>query len=163
MAGGGSAENGNVNIIPLMDVIFIFIFFLLMSVQFLEFFSITVSNPISKSSDATPPDKKDEKEKKQFKLLLSKTKIELSEGLEEKVIETVDYSDSGIEKLKRILLEKKKQYPDETAMIVKPYKDVDFNHIVLAVDSAQQKLNPTKKNDNEKVFKSIAFEARGEE
>jgi len=162
MSGGGSQEEGHVNIIPLLDVIFIFIFFLLMSVQFLEFFEIQASNPVEQAppDEVVPPP--DPKKSKQFKLRLSKDSIEFTETIDEKILGTFAYDEEGIINLKKILLQKKLEFPEENAMIIKPFKDVEFDKIVLAIDAAHQKVNPEDKK-SEKAFRSIAFEARSEE
>lgn len=160
--GGGKSEEGNVNIIPLLDVIFIFIFFLLMSVQFLEYFQLSVANPVQQTPPDEPIPDQDKDKSKQYKLRLSNEKIEFTEGMDELVIGSYTYDDSGLLALRKILLEKKMQFPDEKSMIIKPYKDVDFVKIVRAIDAAQQKIDPTKKN-SEKAFRGIAFESWTEE
>lgn len=156
--GGGNAEEGNVNIIPLLDVIFIFIFFLLMSVQFLEYFQITASNPVQKTPPNEPPPP-DQEKPKQFKLRLSQDKIEFTEGMEEKILGTFSYNDADLSNLKKVLHDKKMEFPKENSMIIKPYKNVEFDKIVQAIDCAHQKMDPKKKN-SEKAFRSIAFESR---
>ena len=161
MAGGGNPEDGNVNIIPLLDVIFIFIFFLLMSVQFLEYFQLAASNPVQQAppEDIPKPDENDKSQ--QFKLRLSKEEIELTAGMEEKVLGTFKYDSSGISNLRRTLFEKKMEFPKENSMIIKPFKDVDFDKIVEVIDCAHQKINPKDKK-SEKIFRNIAFESRTE-
>lgn len=159
MAGGSNTEEGNVNIIPLLDVIFIFIFFLLMSVNFLEYFQITAQNPTEQAPPDEPPPPEDPKKNKQFKLLLSQEKIEMSQGMEETVLGTFTYDEAGVTRLKEFILQKKQENPDEKSMIIKPYKDVDFDKIVVAIDAAEQKINPKDKK-SEKAFRNVAFETR---
>ena len=161
MSVSSNSNEPKINIIPLMDVIFIFIFFLLMSVQFFEYFEIASSNPITKNAQATPPDSK---EQKQFKLQLGKEKVEFTQGVDEKVVESFGYDKEGLSRLKEFMRKIKTENPDENSMIIKPYKDIDFNRIVSVVDSVQQRMSAGKDaKGNAKMkllFRNIAFETR---
>ncbi len=157
-----NSNEPKINIIPLMDVIFIFIFFLLMSVQFFEYFQITSSNPITKTPQQVPPEP--DKKPKQFKLQVGKDTVEFTEGMEEKVLATFKNDEADILKLRAFMKKIKDENPDENSMIIKPYRDIDFARIVGVIDAVQQKVkigvDATGSKKFKLLFKNIAFEAR---
>ena len=65
------------NLVPIMDSIFIFIFFLLMSASFLKIYEI--GSPIPIVSDSEPP--KDEKDPLALTMVIETNEITLSRGV----------------------------------------------------------------------------------
>lgn len=161
MSVGTNSNEPKINIIPLMDVIFIFIFFLLMSVQFFEYFQITSSNPITKTPQQVP---KDDTKPKQFKVQVANDSVEFTEGMEEKVLAKFNNDEADKKKLRDFMRKIKNDFPDENSMIIKPYRDISFERIVDVIDSVQQKVVTGVDASGSKkfklLFKNIAFEAR---
>ena len=162
MSVGTNSNEPKINIIPLMDVIFIFIFFLLMSVQFFEYFQITSSNPITKSPQQVPQD--DNKKPKQFKVQVASDSVEFTEGMEENVVARFKNDEVDTKKFRDFMRKIKADNPDENSMIIKPYRDINFERIVEVIDSVQQKVQTGVDSTGGKkfklLFKNIAFEAR---
>jgi len=145
-----------VNVVPILDAVFIFIFFLLMSTQFIEYFQISTAKPRVKNVSGSELAKK---EPKQIKLLLSNDKIEIVQGMNEKSLGAFTYDESQILELKAMLRDLKIKNPEENSVIIKPYKDVKYSNVIIAIDSAQQKV-AKKKVGKDALFRSIAFEPR---
>ena len=70
------AKPPKLNLIPILDAIFIFIFFLLMSAQFIDIYEIGSDAPISASSDKHP-----EKDPLNLTLVLKNDSIVVKTGL----------------------------------------------------------------------------------
>lgn len=161
MSVSSNSNEPKINIIPLMDVIFIFIFFLLISVNFFEYFQITSSNPITKTPQQVP---QDDKKPKQFKLQVANDSVELTEGLDEKLIASFKNTEADTQKLKDMMRKIKTDFPDENSMIIKPFRDISFERIVEVIDSVQQKVvigvDASGAKKTKLLFKNIAFEAR---
>ena len=157
-----NSNEPKINIIPLMDVIFIFIFFLLMSVQFFEYFQITSSNPVTKTPQQVPQE--EDKKPKQFKVQVSKDSVEFTEGMEENVVAKFSTDPADVKRFREFMRKIKTDNPDENAMIIKPYRDISFERIVSVIDSVQQKVvigkDKTGGKKTKLLFKNIAFEAR---
>ena len=145
-----------VNVVPILDAVFIFIFFLLMSTQFIEYFQISTAKPRIKNVTGS---ELAQKEPKQIKLLLSNEKIEVVQGMNEKSLGAFGYEEQQIQELKAMLRDLKNKNPQENSVIIKPYKDVKYSNVIIAIDSAQQKVSK-KKVGIDALFRSIAFEPR---
>ncbi len=145
-----------VNVIPILDAVFIFIFFLLMSAQFIELYEIHTKKPlIEEVSDSSPGASA---KSKNFRLKIYEDKIHITEGMSEKLLSSFDWSEESFEKFKEYLLGLKQTHREENSIIVKPNPQVDFKKIIQVIDVAQQyvDLNGSKK---EKLFRNIAFES----
>jgi biopolymer transport protein ExbD len=129
-----------------------------MSTQFIEYFQISTARPRIKNVTGSELAKK---EPKQIKLLLSNEKIEVVQGMSERSLGAYTFEDAQILELKAFLRELKAKNPEENSVIIKPYKDVKYSNVVIAIDSAQQKVKVAKKKaGKDPLFRSIAFEPR---
>lgn len=155
------------NIIPIMDAVFIFIFFLLMSAQFLQIYQIGSDAPAVKTIS-----EKDEDKKKPLNLTLeiSKTEVVVKTGLDGNVFRKIAAIDGepNILEINKTLAEIKKDHVDESSVIIKPQNNVDYKKIVWVMDACREieKSQPTiaAKNDKgvmiqtRKLFEQIIFE-----
>ncbi|PIP94201.1 MAG: hypothetical protein COW00_13310 [Bdellovibrio sp. CG12_big_fil_rev_8_21_14_0_65_39_13] len=155
------------NIIPIMDAVFIFIFFLLMSAQFLQIYEIGSDAPAVKTIT-----EKEEDKKKPLNLTLevSKTEVVVKTGLDGNVFRKIAAIDGepNILEINKVLMEIKKDHVDETSVIIKPQNNVDYKKIVWVMDACREieKNQPTivTKNDKgatvqtRKLFEQIIFE-----
>jgi biopolymer transport protein ExbD len=129
------------NLVPIMDSIFIFIFFLLMSATFLKIYEVGSDVPII--SDQEPP--KDQKDPLALSLKIETNLITLSRGAPSRVIQTFNRQPDGafnLDELHAVLIGLKKQYLDENTIILEPEGDLTYEEIVRIMDTVRR-LNKT--------------------
>lgn len=136
------------NLVPIMDSVFIFIFFLLMSTSFLKIYEIDSDIPITSQSE--PP--KDQKDPLALTLKVSTKNISLYKGVPSRRIKRIKRTpqdDSYLEELHSYLIDLKKQYLNEDQIIIEPSDDLTYEEVVKIMD-AVRKLNRT----DEAIFKT---------
>jgi biopolymer transport protein ExbD len=125
------------NLIPILDAVFIFIFFLLMSAQFLEIYEIDSDAPAVKMVD------KDDKKKKEplnLTLEISKNKIKVLTGVEAKLVTSIDMKDKeyDLEKLKKTLVDIKMKNSTESSVVLRPSENVPYEQIIKIIDTTRK-------------------------
>lgn len=154
------------NLIPILDAVFIFIFFLLMSAQFLEIYEIDSDAPAVKMVDR---DNKDKKEPLNLTLEISKKEIKVLTGVDAKLVTSISKVDKkyDLEKLKKTLVDIKLKNGDETSVVLRPDETVPYNEIIQIIDTARglrdsepELVVETKKGEvkTRKLFEQIIFE-----
>ena len=155
------------NVIPILDAVFIFIFFLLMSAQFLEIYEIGSDAPAVKTVDQ---DNKDKKPPLNLTLDISKQRIVVKTGLDGNIVKTIGLKDGNYDllDLNKTLAEIKKKHVSEESIVLKPQDGVQYKKVVYIMDSVREleKEEPTiiAKNDKgetvetRELFKQIIFE-----
>ena len=151
------------NLIPILDAIFIFIFFLLMSAQFIDIYEIGSDAPITASTNTAP-----EKNPLNLTMVLKGNEIIVKTGLEEKTYKT--YTIKELAKLNDDLIELKKQYPKEDSAILKPTHSFQYKKIVKVIDHTREIIKPdiyitavdnkNRKYPTKKLFERIIFETQ---
>jgi biopolymer transport protein ExbD len=139
------------NLVPILDSVFIFIFFLLMSAQFVDVFEIGSSLPMTKEAKQ---EKEDDKDPLNLTLEISKTQIVVKTGLRTPRSRT--FASEQKKEMVEYLTELKKLNPKENTMILKADPKVSFQNLVTVIDSTQ---NPTDKKDL--LFPQIVFDNNG--
>jgi biopolymer transport protein ExbD len=135
------------NLVPIMDSVFIFIFFLLMSASFLKIYEI--GSPIPIVSDSEPP--KEEKKPLALTLTIETNEIKISSGIPSQLIKSFSRLESGefdLEELHKTLIEIKKRNLEEDSIIFEPVGELTYEEIVKVMDSVRS-LN----NTDEAIFK----------
>ena len=130
---------GKPNLIPILDAVFIFIFFLLMSANFLKIYEIPSDVPIL--SDAEPP-----KNQKPLALTLriNASNIEVLTGVPSQVHVRVGKSADGfydLEKLHAVLLSLKERNLKEETAILEPIVDLSYEDLVKIMDATRELRN----------------------
>jgi biopolymer transport protein ExbD len=129
------------NLIPIMDSIFIFIFFLLMSATFLKINEVGSDVPIL--SDSEPP--KNEKDPLALTLVIETNEIILSKGIPSRPVQKFQRQADGLfnyEELHSVLIGIKKEHVKENSIIFEPVGDLTYEEIVKIMD-AVRKMNKT--------------------
>lgn len=129
------------NLVPIMDAIFIFIFFLLMSATFLKIYEVGSDVPIV--SDAEPP--KDQKDPLALSLKIETNEIVLSRGVPSRAVQSFKRQADGsfnLDELHGVLIDFKKKYISENTIILEPVGDLTYDDIVKIMDSVR-KLDKT--------------------
>jgi biopolymer transport protein ExbD len=119
------------NLVPILDSVFIFIFFLLMSAQFVDVYEIGSSVPMIKESRA---DKQD-KDPLNLTLEVTKTQIVVKTGL--RSLRSRIFAIEQKSEIKDYLTELKRQHPKEQTMILKADPKISFQNLVKVIDSTQ--------------------------
>ena len=151
------------NLIPILDAIFIFIFFLLMSAQFIDIFEINSDAPITSTSS---PDNK--KPPLNLTIVLKGSKITVKTGLDENTYKT--YKVTELKELNKGLIELKKLHPKEDSAIIKPYKNFKYEKIIKVIDHTREIAasqtyitavdDKNRKYPTKKLFEKIIFETQ---
>lgn len=154
------------NLVPIMDSIFIFIFFLLMSASFLKIYEI--GSPIPIVSDEEQP--KDQKEPLALTMVLDTNEITLSQGVPSRPVKKFIRQGDGqfnYEEIHTVLVDLKKQHVDEDSIIFEPVGDLTYEEIIKVMDAVrvlnktdEAIFRPTKEGVDEKVkdlFSKIIF------
>lgn len=121
------------DLVPIMDSVFIFIFFLLMSASFIKIFEIPSDVPFF--SEVTPPENKE----KPLALTIRVTDedIQILTGLPSSLLKSIrklNQQDYDLNTLHDSLLDLKKRYPKETMAILEPETDLPYETIVQIMD-----------------------------
>lgn len=122
------------NLIPILDAVFIFIFFLLMSASFVKIYEIPSDVPITSS---TPP-----KKKKQLALTLAikNSGVSVLTGVPSRQVKFVQKTSDGKydnESLHRYLIKLKKRNKSERGVILEPQIDIEYEKLVKIMDAAR--------------------------
>jgi biopolymer transport protein ExbD len=129
------------NLVPIMDSVFIFIFFLLMSASFLKIYEIGSDVPIV--SEEEPP--KDKKDPLALTLKLELNELTLLKGIPSQIIQKFQRQPDGsfnYEELHVALMDQKKQNLDEDSIIFEPVGDLTYEEIVNIMDAVRM-INKT--------------------
>ncbi len=134
------------NLVPIMDAVFIFIFFLLMSANFVKVFEISSDVPIV--SDQEPP--KPKKDPLALTLTIEDKEIVLSKGIPSRPFKKIRRLGDGkydLETLHNTIVDLKKANLDENSIIFEPIADLTYEEIVSIMDAVR-----LLKNTDEAIF-----------
>lgn len=150
------------NLIPILDAIFIFIFFLLMSAQFIDIYELNSDAPIVSSSEEV----KDKKKPLNLSLVLNRDTITITKGLDNIVYKK--FSLKELDKFNKELIKIKTENPKETSAILKPSNSFPYEKIVTVIDHTRQIKqkgvlvtsvdSQNKETKSNKLFDQIIFE-----
>lgn len=135
------------NLVPIMDAVFIFIFFLLMSAQFLQVMEIGSDVPIL--SEAEPPKK--DKDPLALQLKIEEKGLTLMAGINPRVIARFSRNPDGLYELDALhqkLVELKRTNLDEESIILQPEWDISYDEIIKIMDTVR-----LLRNTDEALFK----------
>lgn len=138
------------NLVPILDSVFIFIFFLLMSAQFVEVYEIGSSLPMTREAK----DEKEEKDPLNLTLEVSKEQIVVKTGLRTPRSRT--FASTETKEMKNYLVELKRLHPKDNTMILKADPKISFQYLVTVIDNTQ-----AAKEEKEKLFEQIVFDNQG--
>ena len=124
------------NLIPILDAVFIFIFFLLMSSSFINIFEISSDIPIV--SSAPPPE--DAPDPLALTLQIDAGQLTLSSGVPSRQVATFGKTSDGsydLEGLRETLYEIKMENPEERTIVLMPIVDLEYREIVRIMDAVR--------------------------
>lgn len=154
------------NLIPILDAVFIFIFFLLMSASFLNIHEIQSDVPII--SNKEPP--KSKKPPLALTLKITGSRIQVLTGVPARVRKSIGKNSEGdydLNSLRNYLINLKKKYTSEKDIVLEPIVDLTYEEIVKIMDTVRtlKKTDPdiwtkNKEGMDERVkdlFSNIVF------
>lgn len=123
------------NLIPIMDAVFIFIFFLLMSAQFLEIREISSDAP----SVAEVEVEKMKKEPLNLMLEISDKTIKVKTGFDANLKKTFTSLEGefNLDAIQAYIVSLKSQYIEEETVVLKPDTTVAYEKIVQIMDTVR--------------------------
>lgn len=127
------------NLIPILDAVFIFIFFLLMSANFIKIFEVQSDVPIVA---VNPP--KNKKNPLALTLKVKGTGFVLYRGVPSSYLAKINKMPSGeydMEQLHTYLVKLKKRYAKERDIVLEPVVDINYDIIVKIMDSVRMYRN----------------------
>jgi biopolymer transport protein ExbD len=142
------------NLIPILDSVFIFIFFLLMSAQFLQIYEIGSDAPAVKTTDSI----KDDKPPLNLTLVISRNAIIIKTGIPQQTYREIASAagEYDLNALNSTLVEIKQKHRDEKSIIFKPESNVNYRELVKIMDKVRE--DRTNGNGPEVLFNQIIFE-----
>jgi len=138
------------NLVPILDSVFIFIFFLLMSAQFIDVYEIGSSLPMTKEV----PDNKDKKDPLNLILEITKEQVIVKTGIRNPISRS--FASTQDAEMKEYLTALKAKNPEENTMILKADPRVPFQRLIVVIDQTQKT-----KESKEKLFEQIVFDNSG--
>ncbi len=162
-----SKKAEKVNVIPILDAVFIFIFFLLMSAQFLEIYEISSDAPTTSLVDL-----EDKKQKPPLNLTMEilQDKVVLKKGAEKKLHKVIKNLKDELDKdsINKELISLKKAYIDEGTITFIPEKKIKYQKLIELIDivsrvyADQEPLVGIGKDgkliETRKLFETVMFE-----
>lgn len=137
-------EVKKLNLIPILDAVFIFIFFLLMSASFIKIYEIPSLVPIL--NPGTPP--KNETPPLALTLRIGADNIVVMTGVPSRPRHTVGKTADGVydfENLRNFLIDLKSKNLDERTAILEPLVDITYEELVDVMDAVRilRRTDPT--------------------
>jgi len=129
-------EDQGLNLVPILDAVFILIFFLLMSAQFVKIYEIGSDVPIISNSE--PP--KDKKKPLALTVEITKNGFSISTGVPAKRIKRIGKNQSGdydLLTLHEFLVDLKKTNLSEEVIVLEPIVDLTYEEIVKIMDEVR--------------------------
>lgn len=129
-------KENRLNLIPILDAIFIFIFFLLMSASFFKVYEIQSDVPIV--SDSPPP--KNQKPPLALTISIYKSKINIATGVPSRVIKSFENLSDGVydvDGLHDYLIKLKKNHLSEKTALMEPKYNMSYDDIVKVMDAVR--------------------------
>ena len=138
------------NLVPIMDAVFIFIFFLLMSAQFVNVYEIGSSVPMVREVV------EDKIKKDPLNLVLEIFPNEIVVKTGKNGVKIGTFTENDWPKLRSTLAGLKTKHPEERVAQLRPQGKVPFHRLVKVIDHAKE--NPV---GNAKMFEEIVFDGKG--
>lgn len=129
-------KDDGLNLIPILDAVFILVFFLLMSAQFVKIYEIGSDVPIV--SDQEPP--KDKKKPLALTLTISKSGFTIKTGVPARTLKSIAKNKEGSYNLMALhdtLVQIKKRHTNEETIVFEPIVDLSYEEIVKIMDAVR--------------------------
>ena len=128
-------NENKLNLIPIMDAVFIFIFFLLLSAQFIKMFEIETDAPLVSK---VPVENKQNREPLNLRIKVLENSVEVytgTDGTLYKKFKNITVDDRKI--IKSELLELRRKHPEDDYVIIAPLASIEYSKVVILIDTIQ--------------------------
>jgi biopolymer transport protein ExbD len=144
------------NLIPILDAIFIFIFFLLMSAQFIDVYEIGSDAPAVQMVK-----QEDKKKPLNLRVKIYQSKLVITTGPENKVYQTLKKinGEYPTDKLNLLLGKLKRENKSENSIILAPRKNINYKNIVKIIDKVRYFKEKDNNGEPVKMFDQVMFES----
>ena len=123
------------NLIPILDAVFIFIFFLLFSTQFVKIYVIESDVPIVSE---IPSDEIVQDEPLNLTVKISKSEIVLTKGIDNNIHKVFSKNEGfTLAQVKNEVLSLKKSHPKEKFVIIAPDLNVTYDYVINVIDAVK--------------------------
>ena len=124
-----------INLIPILDAVFIFIFFLLMSAQFVNIHEIATDAPVVSVLAPT----KEKKHPLNLVLDINSKSLVIKTGVEGHIHRKTPKLKGkyNLEILADVLIKIKTQHMEERSIIMRPKANISYDQIILIMDSVR--------------------------
>ena len=150
-------QQERLNLVPIMDAVFIFIFFLLFSAQFIKIFEIETEAPVVSE---VPQEQKMDKEPLNLIVKVYDRKVEFLTGVDQVIFDTFYKKDENYKVLmKDQLIKLRMKHPEDDYIIISPAADILYDEIIQLIDVVQRlpddKTYKLMVKGKEKILKKI--------
>ena len=144
-------ESAKINLTSYMDAIFIFIFFLLMSSNFIKVFEINSPIPVISNEETTTV-----KDQLALTVKIGANAIDISSGTPATHLKKIGKVGTGydLKTLQAVLVQLKEQHPTENTVTLLPEVDLAYEELVKIMDAVRMK----EEVDRTKLKKSMLFD-----
>jgi biopolymer transport protein ExbD len=155
----GNKKLERLNLVPILDAVFIFIFFLLTSAQFIDIYELESDYPAT----AVFKQEKNKKEPLNLTIDIDAHFITIKTGLKEQVWKKIENGESekfNFDKLHQELIALKLKNREETSVVLRPAKTIHYSNIVKIIDTVSH-FEETKNAEGrakDVLFNQIIFE-----
>jgi len=132
------AGSDKINLVPILDAVFILIFFLLLSSQFISIFEINSDVPLVSAND--PPPKK---KPLALTVEIREKALWVFSGVPSRLETQIPKNEEGeydLIALHNYMIEKKRKHVEERSIIIEPVIDVEYDKIILIMDAVRMLL-----------------------
>jgi biopolymer transport protein ExbD len=135
-------EIPKLNLIPILDAVFIFIFFLLMSAQFVDIYEVGSDAPSIKTTDSI----KDDRPPLNLILDIRVREILIKKGLNESLVAKINRTGEkeDLLKLNKVLIDIKQTFMEERSVIFRPKTTVKYQELIIIMDSVKSAIGKQK-------------------
>jgi len=151
------ASKKRLDLVPIMDAVFILIFFLLMSAQFVKIYEIGSDLPVITDAPPPPPD---QKPPLNLTLTIEKKGIRVTVGNKNSFSEYFPFESAkgnyDLEALHNLLVDLKAKNPTENTVSLIPEMDVSYDSLVKIMDTVR--MHKHKTGEEEPLFNQIVFD-----
>lgn len=140
-------ESEGLNLIPILDAVFIFIFFLLMSTRFVSIYEIGSDVPLL--SNDPPP--KNQKKPLALTVEIRSNNLKVLTGIPSRTLKVIKKNTDGLydlNKLHEVLVTLKKVNVKEESVILEPLIDLRYEEVIKIMDAIRML-----KNTDDPIFK----------
>ncbi len=145
-------QEQKVNLIPILDGIFILIFFILSAAQFIKLKEIGSDLPVYRLAvDTNAP-------KKEFslKVVIADNDIQVLNDEKNELLQKFNLGDMGLlQRMTDFLLTLKSKYPDEIKAKIKVTENYNYQSLIKILDAIRQSRSP--EGETQVLFNQLMF------